>query len=871
MTHLADYFAPAHYQLELELNKKEQTFTGVVEIHGKKIGRPTKRLTFHQKDLRINSAKIIKHDKKHGVIEIPITRIVQHAGYDEVRLHSNELLYPGEYHVEISFSGTITTQMNGVYPCNFTHNKKKKQLLATQFESHHAREVFPCIDEPVAKATFQLTTKTEPGETVLSNTAIEEQQQVDGKLITKFEKTPIMSTYLLAFATGELGHKETKTTTGVAVRAYATPDNVKFVDFALEVAKSCLEFYDEYFGIPYPLEKCDMIALPDFASGAMENWGLITYREQTLLVDPEHTTMTTKQYVAMVVAHELAHQWFGNLVTMKWWTDLWLNEGFASWIEYLAVDNLFPDWQMWTQFVATEQQQAMRLDSLIETHPVEVPIKHPDEIRTIFDAISYSKGASLIHMLHGYLGPETFQAGLRTYLHRHSYANTITTDLWQALEDSSDQPVRSFMHDWTTHSGFPLVRTTVENNQISITQERFCTDPSTAAAASTVWPIPLLLSENIDNDLLTKSTKKIKLTTNQPIKLNHGQTGFYRTLYNSSHLDLLGHQITKGKLAELDRIGVASDVLEGAKYGYCDSVDTVAFLDNFNDEESYAVWEVISTWLGSLRLVMNDEKLREAMKPFTRQLIAKQLERLGWDESSSDSYFDKLLRPTIINMAAGADEDWVVKKCEELFAKIHDVDEVRPSLRQGALTKNVKRGLVHPDLRGAVFGTVARRGDQDTFQKLVNLHNSSHLSEEKTTLAAAITGFRQPELIDQSLKLIKSSDVRLQDVSYWIAYSFLNRHARDHTWQWLKDNWDWLENNLGSDLSFYRMPLYIARVFTGEDFKESYQEFFKPKLRPGIERPYKQGLEMLTWQTRWQSSSHQALTHHFTAKHQETT
>ncbi len=871
VTHLLDYFEPEHYDLGLELDKTAMSFSGKVKIDGKKVGRPTKRITLHQKDLNISKATIKKHDKKRGETAVEVIRIVHHESYDEVRLHSNETLYPGNYEIELTFDGKITTQMNGVYPCNFTHKGKKKQLLATQFESHHAREVFPCVDEPAAKATFQLTTHTEVDETVLSNTPVETQETSDGKLVTKFEKTPIMSTYLLAFATGELDYKETKTKTGVTVRAYATPDNVEYVEFALDVAKSCLEFYDEYFAISYPLEKCDMIALPDFASGAMENWGLITYREQTLLVDPENTTITAKQYVAMVVAHELAHQWFGNLVTMEWWTDLWLNEGFASWVEYLAVDDQFPDWHMWTQFLATEQQQAMRLDTLEETHPVEVPIKHPDEIRTIFDAISYSKGASLIHMLHDYLGPEAFQAGLRTYLERHKWGNTKTTDLWQALEDSSDQPVRSFMHEWTSQSGFPLVRANVEDKQVSISQERFTTDPEVGAATKTSWPIPLLNPDNELPDLFTKRDMNVAIPAATFTKLNQGQSGFYRTLYNSSHLEQLGRQIRKGKLSEIDRIGVVSDVLEGAKYGYADSVDAAAFLENFADEDSYALWEVISTWLGSMRLVMNDDSLREAMKPFVRSLVAQQLNRLGWDMSDSDSYFDKLLRPTIINMAAGSDETWVVEKCQELFAEIHDVDEVRSDLRQGALVKNVKRGLVHPDLRGAVFGTVARRGDEETFDKLVGLHNTSHLSEEKTTLAAAITAFRQPELIERALTMTTSSDVRLQDVSFWIAYSFLNRYAKERTWEWLKDNWSWLEHNLGSDLSFYRMPLYAARAFTGDKFKQEYQAFFKPKLSPALERPYKQGLEMLDWQTRWRDSSRKPLTNHFTSKYPKTT
>ncbi len=863
--HLLAYFQPKHYDLELDLDKTTMTFRGKTTIDGKKVGRPTKRFTFHQKNLKITSATITKHDKKLGDTHIEVSRIMHHKAYDEVRLHTDEMLYPGAYTIRFEFSGDITAQMNGVYPCNFTHDDTKKQLLATQFESHHAREVFPCIDEPSAKASFQLTTVTTTGETVLSNTPVSTQATKNNRLTTTFEPTPVMSTYLLAFVTGELEYRETKTATGVTIRTYATPDNIDYVDFSLEVAKHCLEFYDEYFGIAYPLEKCDMVALPDFASGAMENWGLITYREQTLLVDPENTTLSTKQYVAMVVAHELAHQWFGNLVTMKWWTDLWLNEGFASWIEYLAVDAQFPDWNMWTQFIASEQQQALRLDTLINTHPVEVTINHPDEIRTIFDAISYSKGASVIHMLHDYLGGESFRNGLRTYLERHAYGNTETTDLWQALEEGSDKPVRAFMHDWTSQSGFPLVRAEIDEQNASLSQQRFTTDPNFKPKKQTHWPVPLL-EPRISLETLEKPTQTISLETDEPVKLNRNQSGFYRTIYNPSHLQTVGRYIEKGKLPALDRIGVVADVLESAKYRYFDSADAASFLDHFADEDNYAVWEIISGWLGSVRLIMNDDELREAMKPYTRNIIAKQLNRLSWDEQADESYFDKLLRPTIIGMAAGADEDWVVKKCLELFEKVHDVDDVRPDLRQTPPNKAVKRGLVHPDLRGAVFGTVARRGNEETFNKLVTLHNTSHLSEEKTTLAAAITAFRQPELVKKALQMMKSDEVRLQDISYWIAYSFLNRHAKDATWEWLKENWNWLEENIGSDLSFYRMPLYAARVHNTEQFKQDYKAFLEPKLQPGLERSYKQGLEMLDWQIRWHDEQLSVLRQFFIAK-----
>ncbi len=843
-------FQPTKYILDIVVDRDNMTFSGMVIVSGTRSGRPSNRLTFHQNGLKITSCHLVKNEKQ-GDHEINVDRINHHKKFDEVRLHSSQALHSGQYTVKMEFSGVISRHMNGIYPCFFEKGGVEQKIIATQFESHHAREVFPCVDEPEAKAVFELTLTSPAGEAVLSNTPIKNQKTSNKSFITKFQPTPRMSTYLLAFVFGNLEFKQAKTKNGVVVRAYATPDNVEFTKFALEIAVKCLDFYNEYFGIDYPLDKCDLIALPDFASGAMENWGCITFREYAMLLDPNNSTLSTKQYVALVVAHELTHQWFGNLVTMRWWTDLWLNEGFASWMEYLAIDHLFPDWQLWTQFAVDEQQQALKLDALENTHPIEVPVHHPDEIRTIFDTISYSKGASVINMLHDYMGPDAFRDGLRHYLQTYKYKNTDTVDLWTSLEEISGKPVNEFMHKWTSLPGFPALEVNVDENKVSIEQSRFFANPKHKKIDYSLWPVPLLGDQDTVSTLATKSTS-LEIINPQILKLNQGQSGFYRVTYNATHVQTLGQLIKKGRISPLDRLGILTDLFETAKAGKYDTVDTLNFLKNFAHENNYAVWDSIASLIGSVRLVMGDDELRKVMKPFVRKLVTPELNRLGWERNSNDSHFDLLLRPIILGLAASADDTFVVNQCKKLFEQIVNL-EAKDTNPESSTSEKRPLPNMHfdPDLRGIVYGTVARLGGAKEFNKLLSLHNKSRLSEERTSLAAALTGFKQPSLVERALAEITTKTVRLQDVSYWIAYSFMNRHARDLTWEWMQINWGWLSENLGTDLAFYRMPMYSARVFSDKTFIKKFRDFFLPKMSPALERSYKQGLEILEIQTDW--------------------
>jgi len=841
-------FQPHNYRISLVPDRVAKTYSGNVIISGKKTGRPSKRITLHQKGLKITRANILKHDKK-GDQNIEITRINLHKKFDEVRLHSNIMLYPGEYTLNLSFQGKITRNMNGIYPCSFELGGKKLELLATQFESHHAREVFPCIDEPEAKATFDLTLTTPKNEAVIANTPVREQKINKDNLISSFETTPRMSTYLLAFVFGDLSYLESKTKSGIQVRAYATPEKVQYTKFALDTAIRVLDFYIEYFDLAYPLDKCDMVALPDFASGAMENWGLITYREQAMLVDPKNTSLEAKQYVAMVVAHELAHQWFGNLVTMRWWTDLWLNEGFASWIEYLAVDQIFPEWQIWTQFIANEQQRAFKLDALEHTHSIEVPVRHPDEIRTIFDTISYSKGASVIHMLYEYLTPDVFRDGLRHYLSIHKWGNTDTIDLWTAMEDISGKPVKDFMHAWTSQPGFPLLKVNINADKVSLSQERFYLNSEQNVQADTIWPIALQSGEVGIPDLLTNREAIIKVDDAPSLKFNLNQSGFYRVIYNAEHLNKLGKLIKNSQLSPLDRLGILSDMFEAAKAGKISTTIVLKFLNNFAKEDNSAVWDIISPGILSIRNVMDDENLRERMKPFIQKLTASQLSRLGWEKHVGESHFDQLLRPAILGLASGADEESAVNECIKRFDQMNRPEDIQP------------------DLRGLIYSTVARiRNDKTTFDKLFNMHEASDNSEERNNIVSAITNFRDPNLYNRALGLINSDSVRLQDVAYWVAYSFSNRFAKRETWNWMKAHWSWLAENLGSDLSFYRFPVFAASAFTDQKFIKEYKEFFIPKIEPAFERSIKQGIEIITWQSAWKARDFESVSSFFKDK-----
>ncbi|HEY5695717.1 MAG TPA: M1 family metallopeptidase, partial [Candidatus Saccharimonadales bacterium] len=446
VSRLIEQFVPEHYDISLTLNRTKRTFSGIVTLNGNSVGGKD-TISVHAKDLAIESVTI---DGKAATFTAQKN--------DELVIQHSDLT-KGRHIIVIGFNGNITDAMHGLYPCYFTHDGVKKELLATQFESHHAREVFPCIDEPEAKATFTVTLTTEQDVTVLGNMPVKQQRVENEQLVTTFETSPRMSTYLVAWVVGELHKKTAVTKRGIEVNVWATPAQpAASLDFALDIATRTIDFFETYFDTPYPLPKSDHVALPDFSAGAMENWGLITYREIALLANPETVSVSGRHYIATVIAHELSHQWFGNLVTMKWWNNLWLNESFATLMEYLAIDALHPEWDIWLDFATSESIAALRRDSLEGVQPVQVDVNHPDQISTLFDgAIVYAKGARLLRMCQQYVGQEAFQAGLKAYFAAHKFGNTEGNDLWNALSAASGKDITSLMNTWISQSGYPVV------------------------------------------------------------------------------------------------------------------------------------------------------------------------------------------------------------------------------------------------------------------------------------------------------------------------------------------------------------------------------------------------------------------------------
>lgn len=796
---LIDQFIPDNYNLSITLSRAERSFQGIVTIKGS-LQPDASSISLHAKQLDIQS---VTYDGKQATFT--------QEDDDELRITHDDLSV-GKHIIVVAFKGTITDAMHGLYPCYYQHDGVKKELLATQFESHYAREVFPCIDEPAAKATFDVTLTTEADITVLCNMPIKKQVNENNLLVTTFDTTPRMSVYLLAWVVGELHRKTARTNEGVEVNIWATPAQPEnSLDFALDIAVRTIEFYEQYFDTPYPLPKSDHVALPDFSNGAMENWGLITYRETTLLADPRTASISSKQYVALVIAHELAHQWFGNLVTMKWWNNLWLNESFATLMEYLAIDHLQPTWNMWLDFSTNESILALRRDSIDGVQSVQIDVNHPDEIGTIFDgAIVYAKGARLLRMLQHYIGDEAFQQGLKQYFKTHAYKNTDADDLWSALSASSGKDIQTLMHAWLSQPGYPVLHIERDKDTLTLSQEQFFVGPH--ESSDRLWPIPLNASSTDIPELLSDKTATIIGNTVSPLLFNVGDSAHFITHYDSSTLDDLVEQIASGNVTTIDRLQLLHEATLLARGGILASADLLRLLTAYRHETSEHVWTIIFIALGELRKFVEDDEIAEKkLRALSASIAKEQYARLGWTVQPGETEEDTKLRGTIISLTLYGENKEAIAMAQEIYDKteIEDLDG---------------------ELRPLIISSVVRHGDETIVEDLLSVYTSTHSSELRQDIAIGITSTRVHEQIDHLLTSMMNPEiVRPQDVARWFVYLVRGRESRDTTWIWLRNNWQWIFDTFGSDKSYDDYPRYSAGALSTRKQLDEYKDFFNPK------------------------------------------
>ena len=842
---------PNKYRLTLQPDLNTFTFKGeqTVDIE---IVEPTARIVLNAAELEISGVTLRRNGSETSTHSVSLD-----ADTETVTLDFGRTLSPGRAQLEMEFTGILNDRLVGFYRSEYQDAEgQTRHLATTQFEATDARRAFPCWDEPAQKAVFDVTLIFDDAYQAVSNTPIvEESSPAPGLRSVRFGETPIMSTYLLAFVVGDLVSVEADAADGTRVGIWTTRGKENQAGFALDTSVKLLGYFNEYFGIPYPLPKLDHIAIPDFAAGAMENWGAVTYRETALLVDPENSSAGTRQRVAEVVAHEMAHMWFGDLVTMEWWDDLWLNESFASWMGTKAVDWLFPEWEMWTQFVNMDTNRALSLDGLKNSHPIEQEVKNPAEVSQLFDAISYSKGGSVIRMLENFLGPEVFQGGLYRYLKGHEYGNARTQDLWEALEEESGLPVTNIMDSWVKQTGYPVLQVQAARSedevQVSLSQERFVYDRLLGEEEPNpeVWQVPVTVSApGASSASMVMEAKEAAVSlpaaspANDWYKVNADQTGFYRVNYTNEDWQRLAPAIRSLELPATDRLGIQNDAYALSRAGLLPITQFLELAGSYSGETDASVWSDLASNLRDIEQLIADEPVRPAYQRFGRELFAPAARRAGWTPRPDDGHLDSLLRSTVLGQSGAYNDPETLAQATDLFQRyLSDPD------------------AVHPDLRGVVFSLAAQAGDRATYDQLWELEERASLQEEKIRLLLAMSRFQDVGLLNDTLERALSSRVRSQDTITVVAGVAANPAGREPAWEFVKSNWAEFDRRYGGGGFGLMRLVSIVNSFTTEERMADVERFFADNPAPAAERTIRQALERMRLNIRWLEQNRQAL------------
>ena len=795
-------FHPEHYDLYIDVDRKNKTITGTSTITGE---AQETTVLINQKFMKISS---VKADGK----DVPFTVS------DKDEAIKIELGKAGKTTIAIAYSAPLTDTMMGIYPSYYELNGEKKQIIGTQFETTFARQAFPSVDEPEAKATFSLALKwdEQPGEIALAN--MPEEKVENG--VHYFKETVRMSSYLIAFAFGDLQSKITETKDGVKVGVFATKAHkAKELDFALDIAKRAIEFYEEFYQTKYPLPHSWQLGLPDFSAGAMENWGLVTYRESALLLDPDNTSLEQKKYVATVVTHELAHQWFGDLVTMKWWDNLWLNESFANMMEYLSVDALEPDWHIWETFQTSEAPAALNRDATDGVQPVQMDINNPADIDSAFDAaIVYAKGSRMLVMVRALLGDDALRKGLKYYFDHHKFGNATGDDLWNALSTATDLDIAKIMHTWLKQPGYPVVSAKVDDNgHLILSQKQFFIGEGKDVGRT--WQIPL--NANFDaskimseKELDLGNYKDLRAKAGHALRLNVGNSSHFIVKYDDTLMkDIMSELNDLDPIAKLQLLQDWRLLAEGKQISYA---EIVPLLVKFADSKSALVITALYTTAAKLRQFVDPgSDAEEDLKKFYDKLSAAQVARLGWMPKKGENDDDIQIRPYELSASIYAGNAESIKAAHKLYEENEDdLNALNADVRPHVLISEVKN-----------FGS------HNLMAKLIKEYQTTADAAYKADLRAAITKTIDPVEINKVISYFENSDViKPQDLRGWFAGILVNHKGEQAAWDWIREDWDWLDKTVGGDMEFATYVQVISRVFRTEARLKEFKEFFEPKL-----------------------------------------
>ncbi|XP_053702029.1 glutamyl aminopeptidase [Synchiropus splendidus] len=860
---LPDYVTPVHYDLLLEPDLVDDVYSGTVDVH-LEVTKTTRYLWLHIRETFVSGKPRLKKIGPGGLEDIPVKSCFEYKMHQYVVVEAAVMLpitAPGEvYILSLDFQGSLTGSVVGFYRVVYTENGQTKKIAATDHEPTDARKSFPCFDEPNKKATYNISIIHDAAYSALSNMPSQGPPETlqEKKIKTTFQKSVPMSTYLVCFAVHQFSYVERVSRTNIPLRIYAQPSQIATAEYAANTTKIIFDYFEDYFDMKYSLPKLDKIAIPDFGTGAMENWGLITYRETNLLYDEEQSSSTNKKQVAKVIAHELVHQWFGNIVTMDWWDDLWLNEGFASFFEYIGVEKAEPDWGMRDIMITDDVLPVMVDDALLSSHPIIVDVSTPAEITSVFDAISYSKGASILRMLEDWMGKNSFRDGCRKYLKDYMFKNAKTANFWASLTNVSGFPVAEVMDTWTKQMGYPVLDLSVNETSASLTQKRFLLDPKanpneTPSPFGYKWTIPVksypIQRKETIRSMFTWTSPEHVVEPYSPsvdglLKVNKDHMGFYRVNHDDSMWEAISEQLQSNLsvFGAADRASYIDDSFALSRANIIHYGNAFNLTKYLTGERDYVVWERVDASIAYVRDMLSGQKdLFPKFQKLFRNHVKGITDHLGFTDDGTHT--ERMLRETVLDIACQMEDPDCLREMSNMFDQWID----------GTMAN------IPVNLRLLVYRYgMKTSGNSEKWEIMFQRYKETSLAQEKVKLLYGLASVQNVDLLYKLLEATKNeSVVRSQDLFTVVRYVSYNQMGLEMAWDWTTLNWDFLVKRYTiNDRNLGRLLTQISSTYNTVLQKWKMENFFALTPNSGAgELSRKQGLETVNNNIDWISNN----------------